>query len=371
MIDNRKIYGIEFAAILLLWTLVVVSPLLFMKNMSQEWHAVHVMWAECAVVGVVFLVNRFLLMPRLFFAKRYVSYVCSVVVLLALLSIFILCFDGVNIITSLFGVEDLLSAPPIMPQPIGGGGASPWGAPPMVNPPVISVIPPAVSVMVASALVIALDLGLRIAVTWLIAEQKQATINRERVTAQLQNLQSQVSPHFFMNTLNNIHALVDLDSTRAKQTIIELSNLMSYLLYDCSDREDVLLQRELDFISSYVSLMRLRFSTQVKISFSHDRDVPMVKIPPLLFLNFIENTFKYGVDYDQESIIRIKFRFTTSDIEMTTLNTNHSPISSADRHGLGISNARKRLDLIYGDSYTLDIDDMEKFYNVTLKIPIQ
>ncbi len=373
MISNRKLYAVEFAVIVLLWTLAVISPLFFISDMDHEWRSVHVMWMECAVVGVAFLINRIVLMPRLFFRKRYIAYIISIVGLLLLFSIFILHFDGVNALLSLFGEGD--ANPPIAgfahdmsPQHSQHGGFPP---PPMSIPPTVNVIPPTISVIIASLLVLALDLGLRIAVTWIITEQKQSAIDGERITAQLQNLQSQVSPHFFMNTLNNIHALVDIDSQRAKGTIIELSDLMSYLLYDSSNKDRVLLQRELDFINSYINLMRLRFSTQVKVNFSYNTPVPSVKIPPLLFLNFIENAFKYGVDCDKESIVKIKFDLSPTQIVMTALNSNHSSSSKSEKHGLGVENSRKRLDLLYGSSYTLDICEMEKIYYVTLKIPIQ
>ncbi len=347
-----------------------------MNDSDKDWRAVHVMWSECMVVGVGFLINRFLLIPRLFFAKRYVAYIWSIMGLLALFTLFILCFDGVNLIVSLFGEYNSASAmplhnltPPFDPPP--HMGLSHRGVPPMDVPPTNRVIPPMVSVLVASFIVMALDLGVRIASTWVITEQKQADINRERVVSQLQNLQSQVSPHFFMNTLNNIHALVDIDSARAKQTIIELSDLMSYLLYDCSQTDRVPLRKELDFISNYINLMRIRFSAQVEVKFSYDDNVPAVKIPPLLFVNFIENAFKYGVDSDQRSMINIKFIFTESTVTMRVLNSNHSSLMLNDKHGLGIINTRRRLDLIYGDNYTLDISEKEKIYLTTLKIPIQ
>ncbi len=394
MVKERKILAIEFTAIVLLWTLVVISPLLFMDDSNQNWVAVHLMWVECVVVGSAFFVNRFLLMPHLFFEKRYVAYIGSIVLLLLFLGLFVLYFDGVNAIMSLFGEGDInadiahqsMGTPPPQsmgtPPPQGGMGTPPpqggMGTPPlhqsMGTPPpamaVTSAIPPTVTVLILAVITIALDMGLRIAVKWIIAEQKQAAINRERIMAQLLNLQSQVSPHFFMNTLNNIHALVDIDSQRAKQTIIELSSLMDYLLYESANKERVLLQRELDFIGSYIHLMRLRFSQQVRVLFSYDKSVPMVDIPPLLFLNFIENAFKYGVDCDKESIIKIHFRFTPTSIEMTTMNNNHSEAVRSERRGLGISNSRKRLDLLYGDRYTLAISDKERIYCVDLKIPL-
>lgn len=364
MINKRRVYAIEFTAIALLWTLVVLAPIIFIDDFNGSWRAVHVMWSECVVVGIAYIINRFALMPYLFFAKRYVAYIVAVAVLLSLLAVVILHFDGVNIIVGLFGEDNML------PPPRGGGFAPPHNLPPMATPPTIQLIPPAISVLIVSVLVMALDLGIRIAATWVIAEQRQAAINRERVVAQLQNLQSQVSPHFFLNTLNNIHALVDIDSKRAKSTIIELSNLMSYLLYECSSKESVPLQREVDFIGDYISLMRLRYSSHVVIEFVCGENIPAVDIPPLLFLNFIENAFKYGVDYDRESIIKIRFKFTDRAIEMSTLNSNHSISIKTKQHGLGIVNSRKRLDMIYGDRYSLEISDKEQIYYVNLKIPI-
>ncbi len=224
--------------------------------------------------------------------------------------------------------------------------------------------------MLLLLITLALDMGLRIAVTWIITEQKQAAINREQIATQLQNLQSQVSPHFFMNTLNNIHALVDIDSKRAKETIIELSELMDYLLYGSSNQEYISLQREIDFISSYINLMRLRFSKHVRITFTTGDNLPSVKIPPLLFLNFIENAFKYGVDYEHDSFIKIHLDANMRCVKMTALNSNHSKSHKKARRGSGINNSRQRLDLLYGEGYNLEIVDKESIYYVTLTIPI-
>lgn len=372
VIQERKILRIEYTTIILLWTLAIMAPLLFIDNLDQDWMAVHIIWAEGAVIGLAFLINRFVLMPRLFFAKLYAQYITSLAILFLLLALFVLYFDGVNLILSLFSEHPQTAiAPPMMGGAPPHEGMPPHGAMPPHAIPIKTLIPPMIKLLILSAIVIALDMGLSIAAKWVITEQKQAAINRERVMAQLSNLQSQVSPHFFMNTLNNIHALVDIDSERAKETIIELSSLMNYLLYDSSNQETVSLQREMEFINSYVNLMRLRFAKHVKIEFSYDQDIPSIKVPPLLFLNFIENAFKYGVDYEHDSFVRIRFHFSDSTIEMTTLNSNHSAISKSKRHGLGISNSRKRLDLIYDNRYSLNISEKETIYYVNLRVPIR
>ncbi len=371
MVKERKIYTIEFTAIVLLWTLAIVSPLLFVDNVRRDMSVVHVMWAECAVVGVVFLINRFLLMPRFFFAKRYTKYVVSLVGLIALLVLFVLYFDGVNMILRLFGDDNArLAVPPFMDH-VHQGTIPPYSMPHMGAPPVINIFPPMFSVLILSVIVVALDMGISIAVKWIISEQKQSLSEKERISAQLSNLQSQVSPHFFMNTLNNIHALVDIDSSRAKQTIIELSGLMDYLLYESSNKESVLLQRELDFISSYINLMRLRYPQDVDIKFVVGDNMPVAKIPPLLFLNFIENAFKYGIDYEQRSYIQISFDYIKRHLSMSVVNSNHSATVKRTSHGLGIDNSRKRLELIYGDKYLLDIYKDEKMHSVNIEIPIE
>ncbi len=358
--NKQKIMIIEFTVIALLWTLVVVSPLLFMSGTNQNWRAIHVMWVECSVVGIIFLINRFILMPSLFFKKRYLLYIVSLILIFIVLTIFVFNFDGINKIINLFveGYPDNSLMPKMREM-------SPR-RPPRNTP----LIPPVYEVLIFSAIVIALDMGLSIAMRWIKTEQKQSVIEKDRALAQLSNLQSQISPHFFMNTLNNIHALVDIDSVRAKQTIIELSGLMDYLIYDANKQEYVSLQRELDFINSYINLMRIRFTEQVKIDVSYNKSVPSIKIPPFLFLNFIENSFKYGVDSELESFVKIDFNFSNNNIKMTVINSNHSQSVKGVRRGVGIANSHKRLELLYGKKYALEIKEDKKIYLVTLKIPI-
>lgn len=383
MVNQKKILTIETTVVILLWVFVLSLPLVFMDDFDQNWTTVYVMWIESLVVGVAFLINRFWLMPRLFFTKKYTKYIISIVALLLILGVFLVFFDGVNLILSWFKdipADPVIPAmregtPPLDMPPMRGGapppGMSSHALPPTAIPHKVIVMPPSISVLIFTVIVIALDMGISIAVKWILSEQKQAEINKERVVAQLSNLQSQVSPHFFMNTLNNIHALVDIDAKRAKQTLIELSNLMDYLLYESSTKENVSLQRELDFIGNYINLMRIRYSEQVNIEFWYEDSVPSVRIPPLLFLNFIENAFKYGVDYDRESFVKINFKFSESTVEMIVQNTNHSSRVHAKKgHGLGIINSCKRLDLLYGDRCSLDMGEKDNIYIVNLKIPI-
>ncbi len=363
MTKEQKIEAIEYTVIILLWCVALASPLLFSDRFEVKQRAIMIMWIECAVIAVPFLINRLFLMPRLFFAKRYALYIMAISLVIMCEGIFLLLFDGVNTILHIIAVNQeqgvwAMGGPAMhTPPPMGGGR------------PHINVIPPAINVLIASVVIIALDMGFSIAIKWVISEQKQAEMRRERVSSQLANLQNQVSPHFLMNTLNNIHALVEIDPKRAQKTIIELSALMDYLLYESSNIEQVSIEREMDFTASYINLMRLRYPKRVEIVYSHSEPLPAIKLPPLLFLNFIENTFKYGVDYNKRSYIKIHFDITLDTITMTTENTNHSASVTHTRRGIGIANSCKRLKLIYGNSYSLDIKEDEQIYIVKLKIP--
>ena len=135
-------------------------------------------------------------------------------------------------------------------------------------------------------------------------EEMLKELEHQRLQSELQYLKYQINPHFFMNTLNNIHALVDIDTGKAKSTIVELSKLMRYVLYEASNKT-ILLSREVQFLKNYIALMSLRYTNKVSIQMDFPAEVPEVQIPPLLFVSFVENAFKHGVSYRSESFIHV------------------------------------------------------------------
>ena len=204
-------------------------------------------------------------------------------------------------------------------------------------------------------------------------EDEQKELERQKLEQELEYLKYQINPHFFMNTLNNIHALVDIDPDKAKSTIIELSRLMRYVLYD-SSRPSVLLSKEIDFLKQYIALMRLRYTDRVAIEVSMPEDVPGVEVPPLLFISFIENAFKHGVSYEQHSFVRIGIQLQDGYLNFTCENSQQPKDKrggAKDPHsGIGLENVRKRLKLIYGNNYFFLTNDKEDKYEVSLKIPV-
>ena len=129
--------------------------------------------------------------------------------------------------------------------------------------------------------------------------KRLAELEHENLEQQLEYLRYQINPHFFMNTLNNIHALVDIDPEKAKDTILELSKMMRFVLYE-GNKQSVPLVRELDFIRHYITLMQLRYTDKVRIILDLPTETPDHTLPPLILISFVENAFKHGVSYQQE-----------------------------------------------------------------------
>lgn len=231
--------------------------------------------------------------------------------------------------------------------------------------------------------------GLNVAVKLYFKSQRDArqreALRRESLKHELEALKFQINPHFFMNTLNNIHALVDIEPERAKEAIIELSVLMRYVLYDGSQGM-VPLSSELSFIEHYVALMRLRFTDKVQVETHFPERVPDVTLPPLIYATFAENAFKHGISYRRESFVKMSVAVSEEGVLFECHNsippesvrparpdlTRGVPprATGLRHHGIGLENVRKRLDLIYGeDGYRLSITHNDATYDVSLLLP--
>lgn len=201
--------------------------------------------------------------------------------------------------------------------------------------------------------------------------ERQKIIDQRNLEQQMEYLKYQVNPHFFMNTLNNIHALVDIDPERAKTTIVELSKMMRHILYEGS-KKLIPLTREVEFLNLYVQLMRLRYTKKVHINVDVPPQLPELKLPPLMLIIFVENAFKHGISYREESFIDIKLRVENKRLLFSCSNSKPTQIQRTnEKGGMGLQNVRQRLELLYDDDYTLDINDGEKTYEVKLDIPMQ
>lgn len=201
-------------------------------------------------------------------------------------------------------------------------------------------------------------------------EQQMEELKRKNLEAEMDYLKYQINPHFFMNTLNNIHALIDIDTEYAKRAIIDLSKMMRYVLYD-SGNQSISLRSDVQFIKNYIDLMRIRYSNTIDITFEYpEAPSDRISIPPLLFIVFVENAFKHGVSYNRPSFIHIRISCTEQSVICTVTNSRHDR-PQPDHRGIGLENVRKRLSLLYENNYSLIIDDSNPdIYTVQLTIPI-
>lgn len=205
---------------------------------------------------------------------------------------------------------------------------------------------------------------------WKKVEEKNKEAEKERLESELIQLKYQLQPHFFFNALNNIYALVDINPETAKSTIHNLGKLMRYLLYETNSTY-VALQQEVSFMQTYIALMRQRFSKSMQITFSLPKHLNHSKVAPLLFVTLMENAFKHGVSSEAVANIDFSLEITATELIFSAIN-NYYPKDEQDKSGsgIGLQNLRKRLNLIYGEKYSLENYLKENRYHAILTLPI-
>lgn len=359
-----------------IWLLFILSTFL-LPNDNEASYMDHVIkiWRRFLPYFVFSVIHHFVLIPQLFY-KRKIIYAASTLLLLCILSFTLKSID----VSRLRRIQEMNQQS--IEEPIRPPGQFPPMPPPGRQPGLQSGrrmdlpmrrpenLPPWANSIIVAILILGFDIGLRTSFKWAKTEREREILEKERVKSELAFLRNQLSPHFFMNTLNNIHALVDINTEEAKDSIIRLSQLMRHLLYD-SEQEKIPLNKEISFIQSYIDLMKLRFTEKVKISFISESETENIQIPPLLFTSLIENAFKYGISYQRDSFIDIRISTTSTDLIFAISNSiAETADNDENSSGIGLENTRKRLDLIYGNNYRMDITQIGNRFSVQLKLPL-
>ena len=221
-----------------------------------------------------------------------------------------------------------------------------------------------------SIVIIGFSIGLRAIEQFTASEKRQKELEKEKLNSELAFLKNQVSPHFFFNTLNNIYSMVAINTDDAQASILKLSKLMRYLLYE-SEHGETMLSAEVEFMRNYIDLMQLRVSQKVDIQINLPKLNNDIKIPPLLFIPFIENAFKHGISYREKSFIHVDM--TTSDDKVYFTCKNSVAKEKAEKRdenhsGIGLENVKKRLNLLFAGRYDLNIDSSADVFSVNLEI---
>jgi two-component sensor histidine kinase len=216
-------------------------------------------------------------------------------------------------------------------------------------------------------LVIGLSVAIRMSQRWHKLQEAKMEAERIRTDAELKNLRNQLNPHFLLNTLNNIYALIAFDPEKAQTAVGELSKLLRHALYD-NQKRFVPLYKEMEFIKNYIELMKIRVTNTVKINtninVAEDDATP---IAPLIFISLIENAFKHGISQTGEGEISIAIDNNDDNISCNIINTNY-PKRDNDKSGsgIGLEQVAKRLELMYPGRYTWEkgIDsESNKYYS--------
>ncbi|MBT8308019.1 MAG: histidine kinase [Maribacter sp.] len=190
----------------------------------------------------------------------------------------------------------------------------------------------------------------------------------ETLKTELSFLRSQISPHFLFNVLNNIVALVRLKSEELEPTILKLSSLMQYMLYE-TDEEKTLLKSEVDYLRNYIDLQKLRFGKRLNVNFDVELIEDWHTIEPMLLIPFVENAFKHGTGIIENPLIDISLKAEKNTLLFMVKNKYIETDDAKDKvSGIGMSNVRRRLELLYGNKYDLKIDKTSDWYIVTLQL---
>ena len=330
------IYGILWLLIL-----VLVPITMFIQGHSsgrtfQAGDVLHI-WMGILPYFLVFLLHDMLIAPLLVEKRRTRAYL---VLLLGLMA--------------LFGAYIWMSrrVPGGPPPPSGGRGLP---------------LTPEVMKWVMGLLMLGVNLGVKYYLKSVRGEHRMQELQAENLSRQLETLRYQINPHFFMNTLNNIHALVDIDPEQAKESIEELSKLMRHVLYD-GDQPTIPLSKEMEYLRHYVSLMKMRFADTVRIDLSLPEQDEGAEIPPLILASFVENAFKHGISYEKQSFVHVSISLEDGKIVFRCTNSRQDS-AQTEQDGVGLANVRGRLDLLYGDRYTLSVDRSGNVYDIILLLP--
>ncbi|MCD8262607.1 MAG: histidine kinase [Bacteroides sp.] len=224
-------------------------------------------------------------------------------------------------------------------------------------------------------LMVSFSVAIRMSIRWSQAENARREAERSCTEAELRNLRNQLNPHFLLNTLNNIYALIAFNSEKAQQAVHDLSKLLRYVLYD-NQHTVVPLIKEIDFIKNYIELMRIRLASHVRLTTKFRiREESSLCITPLIFISLIENAFKHGVSPVEPSYIHIMIYENQQDQVICEIRNSNFPKTESDKSGsgIGLEQVKKRLELLYPNNYLwhTDITPDGKEYNSILVISTQ
>lgn len=208
-------------------------------------------------------------------------------------------------------------------------------------------------------------------IRWLVIQIKFILrLKKEKKQAELMHLKSQVNPHFFFNTLNNLYGLVEKDPAKAQQLILKLSDMMRYSIYE-GQNDWVTLGEEISYLENYMDLHRMRYHKEIAIRFETEVEDRTVNIMPLLFIIMVENAFKHGVEKLRAgAYVHICLKSNKKQIDFTIEN-NFDGEQAGGKEGIGLNNLKKRLALVYPNRHEILLSPIQAdIYRIQLRLDL-
>ena len=377
------------------WLLFMAFPLVFLNSRGQYDTTIvsflqkPAYWIFCVTYIVLFYSNAYLLIPRFFLTKKYLIYSIICIVLLSFVYM-LRPFDMLLRSTENWRMHNgmMMSGPPSFDHPRFGDhsqGGPPqdtqhrFNGPPYFHPDSLGqrrffegrhrrMKPLDSTSLFIFLMIMALSMAIKTVQQWQLTEQRAARAEADKTSAELSFLKAQINPHFLFNTLNNIYTLAAIKDDNAADSIMKLSNIMRYVTDDVAE-DFVPLQSEIDCISDYIELQRLRIGKNTAVNFEVNGDIGIKKLAPLVMMTFIENVFKYGVSKHEPSAIDIRINIRELNISFYCKNRIFGlQKSDYQRTGIGINNTKQRLEHLYPGKHLLSISNLNNEYIVQLTL---
>ncbi|WP_298238556.1 histidine kinase [uncultured Algibacter sp.] len=312
---------------------------------DDYWYSLKSNLVEFPIHIIVVYINVYYLIPKFILRKKYLTYIGYLVLMLIL----------VYLVRT--GFNYLLVSKEIWPEAEEAGKF-------LETNHVIAVV-------LGELYVLGFVTAIKLLIDWPLELRRNEDLAKLQLSTELKFLRTQIQPHFFFNTLNNLYALTLKKSEDAPRLVIKLSDLMQYVLYEVKGSKASLLE-EINHLNNYIDIEHIRFKDRIELEMDITGDIEDVEVPPLLFLTFVENCFKHGLKDNDIIKINMSFEVVAKAYLEFKLTNNFNPNTDIElRKGIGIKNTERRLKLLFANNFVLKSTIEDNLYSLFLKIPVR
>lgn len=360
------------------WCLFLLLPLIFYPiRFTNNRFLYGELLGKLLPIGFFYL-NYYYLLPRFFEKKKWLTYFLLVLgcllVTMVQEALIRQQMPGARMVRFYQGGAERAAGEPLRTIILNTPDSLPLPPSPFEEPTLFGMPRPLLFMIISRTLpmflVLLLAGGLiRLGYSFLKSQHEKRAMENAHLNAEVKFLKSQINPHFLFNTLNSIYSQAHNRSEHTEHSILKLSELLRYVLYETGE-EKVPLEKDIRYITNYIALQRMRLSEKITIRYEVTGSIQGQTIAPLLLIAFIENAFKHGISYTQPSSVMISIAVFEKTLTLQVSN----PVLKSDtfaQGGVGLKNVTRRLDLLYPGKYQLDISRQDNHYTVNLKIDLE